>query len=453
LISTVILDVQDSKTILVSIEDITDLKNSYNKLKYANEYTESIMESINDILIVTDKNNLITKVNKNTLELLEYSQNDLIGQPLAMILTQDNVDFPDIKIESLKASTNCDFELSITTKSDLVIPISCSRSSFNDPYGKLSGFVIIARDLRNIKALKTDLRELKETHRKLMHVERLSTAGILAAGISHTVGNVLANLKASLSGNIEEIVKLRYITELDQLFKSDSDVEERCKQYDVIFRQYSSRIRSKFLNQVQDFIHDTKPQKEYTKFRKKIVDTAYSRIYSYSDGLLEQVDFMDENIKGLLSLSKKDSSEKNMVNIRDVLNTARTMLNNYEKHGIYFVEEIHQSSPSLLMNFHRMLDCVLNIMLNGIESMQSGGRLTYGTYLENDKKTTIYIEDEGKGIPSEITDKISEPFFSTKNNGTGLGLSMTYNFIEEIGGNIKFESKKKGTRFTITLPC
>ena len=94
---------------------------------------------------------------------------------------------------------------------------------------------------------------------------------------------------------------------------------------------------------------------------------------------------------------------------------------------------------------------LLNLVINAIEAMPHGGKLTVGSYLEDDH-AIISIADTGTGIPAEIKDKIFDPFFTTKPDGTGLGLSIVYNIINLHGGDVTFESNRDGTIFTIKIP-
>lgn len=93
-----------------------------------------------------------------------------------------------------------------------------------------------------------------------------------------------------------------------------------------------------------------------------------------------------------------------------------------------------------------------NVMINALESMPDGGRMTIATGIEG-KFFVVRIRDTGEGIPEEDIIRIFDPFFSTKTSGVGLGLSITYGIVVSHGGTIGVESeRKKGTLFTISLP-
>ena len=95
---------------------------------------------------------------------------------------------------------------------------------------------------------------------------------------------------------------------------------------------------------------------------------------------------------------------------------------------------------------------LLNIVLNGVQSMENGGALEI-TARHDDNSATIDVHDQGKGIPPEIRDKVFNLFFTTKKGGSGIGLAMSYRVMQLHGGSLSFESDLgKGTVFRLTLP-
>jgi signal transduction histidine kinase len=95
---------------------------------------------------------------------------------------------------------------------------------------------------------------------------------------------------------------------------------------------------------------------------------------------------------------------------------------------------------------------LINIVKNGIEAMEHGGTLTIEVYAEGDT-AAIRIADQGTGIPPDKLDRLGSPFFTTKENGTGLGLTVCYRIVRNHGGRIEVESRQgEGTTFTLYLP-
>jgi len=100
----------------------------------------------------------------------------------------------------------------------------------------------------------------------------------------------------------------------------------------------------------------------------------------------------------------------------------------------------------------KMEEVFSNIFLNSVDAMESGGKLSVKTELQ-DERVLIEIRDTGKGIPAQNLEKIYTPFFTTKANGTGLGLSIVHRIIEEHKGIIKITSEEnQGTCVWMKLP-
>jgi len=101
----------------------------------------------------------------------------------------------------------------------------------------------------------------------------------------------------------------------------------------------------------------------------------------------------------------------------------------------------------------RLKQALLNVLLNAQQAMPSGGRLVVSAEADADGYVQLAVEDTGCGIPEDIRARIFSPFFTTKQNGTGLGLSVTRKIVEDHGGAVRIESQPgSGTRFTLTLP-
>lgn len=96
---------------------------------------------------------------------------------------------------------------------------------------------------------------------------------------------------------------------------------------------------------------------------------------------------------------------------------------------------------------------LLNLVLNAAQSMAKGGDLTIEVYPE-EQGVVLAVSDTGMGIDDEAVDRIFEPFYSTKNDGTGLGLSVTYGIVQGHGGTIRVRSEVgEGSQFAVWLPC
>jgi signal transduction histidine kinase len=94
---------------------------------------------------------------------------------------------------------------------------------------------------------------------------------------------------------------------------------------------------------------------------------------------------------------------------------------------------------------------VLNLVRNAIEAVSAGGLVTLELH-GNDVRILIRVQDDGPGIPTEVRPRIYEPFFSTKEGGTGLGMSIAHSLVSLHGGSIDLDTSPQGTRFDVTIP-
>jgi len=108
--------------------------------------------------------------------------------------------------------------------------------------------------------------------------------------------------------------------------------------------------------------------------------------------------------------------------------------------------------PEIYVDANRLREAIVNIIRNAIQSIDGNGTVTIRTYIRNEM-FLLEVEDTGKGICEKDLPHIFDPFYTTKKEGTGLGLTISNKIIEEHGGNIEVESVEgKGSIFRITIP-
>ena len=167
----------------------------------------------------------------------------------------------------------------------------------------------------------------------------------------------------------------------------------------------------------------------------------------------------------LLSMSKDRSASKEVVRVNDVMRDNMDMLKKVLMAKITLELNLSDEVPLVLIDKNDFEDCVLNMCINSMHAIAGSGRIgisTNSVKLEAGNKQSmdsgsylhLMIEDNGCGMSEEVMQKIFEPFYTTKGEqGTGLGLSQVYGFVERAGGCLEVESKEGvGTRFDFYLP-
>lgn len=110
--------------------------------------------------------------------------------------------------------------------------------------------------------------------------------------------------------------------------------------------------------------------------------------------------------------------------------------------------ETSSEIPNLLLNRNEIRQLILNLYRNGLEAMSEGKSLTIRTYME-DERVVLAVEDQGTGIKPEVLEKLGTPFFTTKDNGTGLGLGVCYAIAARHHAKIEVATGEEGTTFFV----
>ena len=243
---------------------------------------------------------------------------------------------------------------------------------------------------RLVRSINLMLDTIDDKQEQLIQSEKLAAIGKVTAGIAHEINNPLNNI------NLTSEVLLENVDEMDH--------DER-----------------------QELIRD----------------------------LLTQVERARDIVHHLLSFSGKKSLSRQEVDLAEVVENTLSFLKNELKITHTKVKMAATKGIALVSGHPNQLQQVLvNVILNAIQAIGREGQIEIT--LRTDKKrneAVLIVRDNGPGIPREVRRHILEPFYTTKKEGTGLGLSVSYGIIKNHGGEIKIETAKgTGTAIKITLP-
>ncbi len=232
-------------------------------------------------------------------------------------------------------------------------------------------------------------KELESTQDMLVRSEKLASVGRLAASIAHEIKNPLFPIRINLEGMIEDL-QLGNMVDIRDIERTLESVE---------------RI-------------------------KAIVDRllGFTGNWQVNDTDIETID-INSVIDTICNLNQKFFQQENII-----------------------IERHFSELPPVYGYRYQLEHVFMNLSLNAKDAIENQGFIRFSTY-ESDKSVIIKVEDNGTGIESDLIDNIFEPFVSTKQNGNGLGLFISYNIIKKHGGTIDVVSQiHKGTTFTIRLP-
>ncbi|RJQ22820.1 MAG: sensor histidine kinase [Nitrospiraceae bacterium] len=183
---------------------------------------------------------------------------------------------------------------------------------------------------------------------------------------------------------------------------------------------------------------------EKDEFKKENLETIYFHINRISDIL-----------KQLSGFTKMPTGESRECLINEIIETSVNIIHFDKKaRGISIIKDL---SPALcnttcICEDKQMSQVFINLALNAVDAMPEGGTLTIRSFAKEDSMV-IQFEDTGVGIPKEEIPRIFDPFYTTKEKGTGLGLAVSYSIIKKMNGTVTVESEVgRGTTFTIAIP-
>jgi two-component system, sporulation sensor kinase A len=198
-------------------------------------------------------------------------------------------------------------------------------------------------------------------------------------------------------------------------------------------------------------IHEIKNPLTSVKGFLQLLKESYS--HAYLDTMESELNKALETLQNLLQVSKPDLQEESFIPI-DLSEELSSILPLFQE-KLYSLEvemDIRDSGVIIMGKKNSFLKAFFNLIKNAIEAMGDSGNLKIEHYYQN-RWVHIKISDTGVGIPQEKLKMLGTPFFSTKTDGTGLGLNQVYTTIHDHGGIILVDSVVgKGTRFHIQLP-
>ncbi len=374
--------------------DVEKLVSQANFVNQVYHFHKSIIQNINAGLFITDLEGVVTFANKIAGKLLGYKVEDLLDKNIADFF-MDKVEAEKfINLLSLPEKKIDNYETKFLDKDCKEIIIGINASSLDDKNNKFEGVVFLFRDLTEIYHLRNQVERM----------ERLALLGELSAGIAHEIRNPLAGIKASA-----------------QVLQESLSHED---------------FRAELINRiVKEVDKSNRLLKEFFKFARPMPPR-----FGFFD-----IEMIIDSVYLLLAPRLK-------------------------KNNIKFKEIFEDHIPQVYIDETQIEQVVLNLFLNAIDVMRDGGELKVTTskrklspldtqqekYAISDQElyyVIVEISDTGKGIKPEVIDKIFNPFFTTKKDGLGLGLSICSRLVEENRGKVDVISTPgKGTTFILALP-
>jgi signal transduction histidine kinase len=160
-------------------------------------------------------------------------------------------------------------------------------------------------------------------------------------------------------------------------------------------------------------------------------------------------------VSSLLDFARVTEPDKKQKSLNDIIRECVVLTKKKATFSDITIEEnLSEDVPLICADKDQMQQALINLSINAIEAAGPGGKVTFTSkFFPDQQMIEISVIDSGKGISTKDMENIFDPFYTTKENGTGLGLSVTHGIIEQHFGTIDVKSTPgTGTCFTIRLP-
>ena len=369
-------------------QKIQELEAANQGLRSKGNELQAMFDSISDGVVVYDHYGVVQHRNHVCPQL--FSQETLPGCSCRELFHPEHASAPQhCPVE--RALTGERVEISFTSQlsNGKIRYFDVTATPIEDIHGEMNRALVFLRDVTGKR-----LQELQ-----LMQAEKLSSIGVLAAGVAHEINNPLS----SVAGYAEAL--LRRLND-EKSLAEDPRLEDFPKYLQVIIRE-SYRC-------------------------KGIIDC-------------------------LLSFSRKSDGSVSNVNLNDILQEVLELVRHksrYEKIDIRM--NLQNDLPDVTGDPSGLRQVCMNLLMNAHQAIKGAGVVDISTSTNEQSMVLFQIRDTGCGISRDSIDQIWDPFFTTKEvgQGLGLGLAVTYNIVKRHGGDISVESQIGiGSKFTVRMPA
>ena len=377
--------------------EILEHKRTEYELRNSRKDLQTIFDNMQDAFYRADIEGRIIMLSPSAERLMQYTLEELMGKKLA-----DYYVDPDGRKKFLKAlkeggGTVHGYEAAVRNKNGNHVWISTNAHYFYDDEGNING---VEGAIRDISARKLAEEEKEQLQRELQQSQKMEALGKLTGGIAHEYNNMLA-----------------------------------------IMLGFTDLLKMSFSEQ--------------------------PKLLKYADEIQHAGERAAKLTKKLLTFSRQKTPEAKNLNLNTLLQKQQHMLEKTLTVRIKLTLNLQEDLWQVWLDEGDTEDAIINMSINAMHAIEGNGQLTIQTSnqkinqmnakplgIPDGDYVSLSLTDSGCGIDEKIKEKIFDPFFTTKGmEGTGLGLSMVYGFVQNSGGAIKVYSEPgEGTQFTLYFP-
>ncbi len=365
------------------------------KLTDSENRYRTLMEHASCGILISHLNGHILEVNEEVKKILQCQDEDIIGRSLIDFIT-----------EADRPTTHSLLKIIVREGTASVNEIHLKKRDGTHALVEYSAAIVKTKNEKLLLSIITDVTERNKLRMQALLHDRLLITGTLMAGVAHEINNPIAWILSNLN----------YLK----------------KQFDLL------ALKDNVMN--QDW------QTQISNLEEVVTESVHGA----------------ERIRDIVRLFKNVGlnveTNTKLLDVHEVLNSAINMASLELKHRAQLVKNFSHTIPLIESNSSQLHQVFLNLIINAAQAIPDGdiehNTIRVNTVLESEM-IRVDIQDTGEGIKPEIIAHIFDPFFSTKPTGTGsgLGLSICYEIMENLGGKISVHSELgKGATFSVYIP-
>ncbi len=474
-----------------------------------------LLENASDLILTFDETTRLTYLNNRFSTLTGFEKSDWVDQPFTNLIQENHRSNVRSQLEKVQHGRSRNFEAEIRS----IYPDSPTLSFSLTPIfkrGAIQGAMGIGRDVTEQKRLEKDIHDLENFNESIIQsmesglltldlkgrITSLNQAGekILGWTAREIIGKVLNSVFTQEEAEIllsdsAQVAPLTLSQETRLTVNSGRQIYigfNKSDWIDTDGEKFGTLISFREITQLKQMqnevlrmdrlaslgvlasgiAHEIKNPlagiKMMAQACEEEMETSDPR-KEYLIRIVRQVNRLDDLLKTFFTFAKPRKPDRIPHALHDILREVSQLIQkNLSYQEIELALDIPETLPKILVDSQQMQQVFLNLILNAVDAMPKGGRLTIRAIQNSEREHEkfalfplqhdsnflwISVKDTGDGIPDDKLQHIFDPFFTTKPDGMGLGLSIVYRIIQENQGEIQVTSRTgEGTTFHIWLP-
>ncbi|KZE55317.1 PAS domain-containing sensor histidine kinase [Brevibacillus parabrevis] len=482
-------------------EEITRMRIELDETK---ELLDALLQQTPDAVSIVGRDGKFIHVNKASVEQFGYSASDLLGNAIPCVPAEHIAEMERCHSAVLNGKSIVSYETVRVHKNGSQMHVSLSYGPVLDNAGKVKGIICCSRDITERKRMEQALQD-SQAHFRLI-TENMSEMIYVVkrdgtvAYVSHAHTTFLGYSSEDMIGIgpavIDKIIHPEDQKKVSDLFRLSwrkeeeasgiyrlrhsqghwVNVESRFKPVSnsdgvvdsmlIVSRDVSEITKTKELLRQSDKLsaigqlaagiaHEIRNPLTSLRGFIQLLNASITGVQrNYCQIMLSELDRINLIVSELLVLAKPQAvsfQQKDLsVMIHNVLSLLESQAN---LKNIQMYASTEKAMPPIACEENQIKQVLLNICKNAMEALPDGGEIYVQSQRISEEHIQVSIQDNGCGIDPERIPRLGEPFYTTKENGTGLGLMVSQRILEDHGGSLHIESEKgRGTTANILLP-